>query len=92
MRYWIWVWWIMSQKKIRKRVTIDTKDFLAGIQALTVYYEQKSVDFLVIKEQFGENHPATISVFEELNTLGDILNHFSTLVGDQIKGEGENFN
>jgi hypothetical protein len=82
----------MSQTKIRKRVGIDTKDFLAGIQALTVFYEQKANDFLAIKEQFGEEHPATISVLEELTTLSDILNHFSTLVGDQLKGEGENFN
>lgn len=82
----------MSQKKIKKRVSVDSKDFLAGIQALNVFYEQKSNDFLVIKQQFGDEHPATLAVFEELNTLGDILNHFSTLVGDQMKGEGENFN
>ena len=82
----------MSQKKNKKNVVVDTKDMLAGIQALTVFYEQKVNDFSAIKEQFGEQHPATIQVLEEMTTLSDILNHFSNLVGDQIKNENGTLN
>ena len=82
----------MSQKKSRKNVVVDTKDMLAGIQALTVFYEQKVQDFAAIKEQFGEMHPASVQVFEELTTLGDILSHFSNLVGDQLKDDNGNLN
>lgn len=82
----------MSQKKARKNVIVDTKDMLAGIQALTVFYEQKVEDFTAIRDQFGDEHPATIQVLEEMTTLGDILNHFSNLVVGQIQGEGEGLN
>ena len=84
----------MSQKKNkqRRRVVVDSKDFLAGIQALTIFYEEKVEAFSAIREQYGEQHPATIAMLEEMETLGNILNFFSGLVGTQLKGEGENLN
>ena len=84
----------MSQKKRkqRKRVVVDTKDLLAGIQALTIFYEEKVEAFTAIREQYGEQHPATIAMLEEMDTLGNILNFFTELVGTQLKGEGGNLN
>lgn len=82
----------MSQKKTKKRVIVETNDMLAGIQALTVFYEQKVQAFAAIREEFGDDDPVTMTIFEEVETLGNILNHFSNLVGDQLKGEGESFN
>ena len=82
----------MSQTKHKKRVSVNTKELLAGIQALTIFYEEKTDAFIDIKEEYGNEHPATIALFEEVNTLGDILNYFSSLVGDQLKNNGERYN
>lgn len=81
----------MSQKRI-KNVVVDAKDLLAGIQALTIFYEDKVTTFSMIKEQYGEQDPATIALLEEVTTLSDILNFFTSLAGGQLKRNGEHFN
>lgn len=85
----------MSQtrnKKQKKHVVIDTKDLLGGIQALTIFYEEKVEAFTQIKAQYGDDHPATQAMFDEIETLGNIVNFFTGLTGTQLKGEGEHFN
>ena len=80
----------MSQKKAN--IVVDTKELLVGIQALTIFYENKMSVYTVVREQYGEDNPATIELLEEVTTLSDILNFFTGLAGDQLKGEGEQFN
>lgn len=82
----------MSQKKSKKQLVVNTKDFLGGIQALNIFYEEKMAAFEAIRQQYGEQHPATIAMLEELDILGNILNFFSGLVQGQVKPEGEHFN
>lgn len=80
----------MSQtknKKQKRHVVVETKDLLAGIQALTIFYEEKVEAFTQIKAQFGDEHPATQAMMDELDTLGNILNFFTGLTGTQLKGE-----
>lgn len=79
-------------RKVKKNVVVDTKDLLAAIQALTIFYEQKVQAFTAIREEYGEDHPATAALYEEIDTLGNILNFFTGLVGEQVKRDGEHFN
>ena len=83
----------MSQKKSKRErhVVIKRKDFLAGIQALTIYYEDRTNVFLSVKQQFGDEHPATIEMFQELTDLGNIVNFLSGLVNEKPPDTG-NFN
>lgn len=82
----------MSQVKPKKLTTVNTKDFLAGIQALNIFYEEKTNAFIEFKEQYGENHPVVEQLLEELNTLSDLLNFFSSLAGDQLQNGGDHYN
>ena len=78
----------MSQKKVSKpkTVIVNRKNLLAAIQALTIFYEDKSNAFLAIKTEFGDEHPATIAMFEELDTLGNILNFITSLMNEKPEG------
>ena len=84
----------MSQKKIkrRKKLVVDTKDFLGGIQALNVFYEEKVAAFEANRNQYGDQHPATISMLEEMDMLSNIISFFSGLVEGQVKSEGDILN
>jgi hypothetical protein len=84
----------MSQKKLKKRernVVIKRKDFLAGIQALTVYHQDRTNVFLSVKEQFGDQHPATLEMFQEITDLGNILNFLTGLI-NETNSNTETFN
>ena len=82
----------MSQTKTKKHVVIEIEKFLGGIQALNVFNSEKVEAFTQIREQYGDQHPATLAMLDELDTLSNIINFFSELTGTQIKGEGEHFN
>jgi len=81
----------MSQKKRKKNVVVDSKEFLAGIQALTIYYERKVQEYTQVKMQLNDER-INESMLEDLEILGDVLNHLTTLVGDQLKNEGDSLN
>lgn len=82
----------MSQKKTKKRVVIDTEQFLAGVQALNIFYSEKVEAYTQIREQYGDDNPVTLAMYDEIETLGNILNFLSELTGTQLKGEGEHLN
>lgn len=84
----------MSQKKNKqpKKLSINTKDFLAGTQALNIFYEEKVATLESLKNQLGEDHPAYFTLLEEIDNLANILNFFSSMVNGQVNGEGEHLN
>lgn len=81
-----------NKKKPNVNFVIDKKEFLAGLQALTIYCEDKTNTYIAIRDDLGEDHPATQQLLEEVSTVSDILNYFSTIIKSQNDGSGEHFN
>lgn len=76
-------------KKASKNIIIKRKEFLAGIQALAIYYEERTNFFISVKQQFGDDHPAVQDLLQELNDLGNIVSFFSDLVNENQPNTGK---
>lgn len=73
-------------KKVKKpsdHIIVRKKDLLAGIQALTVFYEDETNTYVAIKNDLGDQHPATVQLSERIQTLGNIIDFLSDLVQEK---------
>jgi hypothetical protein len=83
----------MSSNKRKKKsphIIIKRKDFLAGIQALTVYYEDETNTYVAIRKDLGAEHPATVQLNERIQTLGNIIDFLSDLIKEKTKNDSLN--
>lgn len=74
---------IKKGKKPSDHIIVRKKDLLAGIQALTVFYEDETSTYVAIRNDLGEKHPATVQLSERIQTLGNIIDFLSDLVQER---------
>jgi hypothetical protein len=66
--------------KIRDNLVINKKEFLDGMKALAIFHEEKMNTFIAIRQDLGDEHPATQQMFDEIDNLSNILTYFSSLL------------
>jgi hypothetical protein len=81
-----------SNKKEKNNFLVNRKKFLAGVQALTIFLQDKTNVYLQVRKELGDEHPAVEQMREELDTLESMVNFFSELVRDQNTGDSNHYN
>lgn len=83
-----------KKKPVTKRelLTVDKKNFVAAVQALTIFHQDKTNTYIAIREDLGTEHPATTQLEEELDTLASIISFLSDLIQNQNSSNSGQYN
>jgi hypothetical protein len=86
-----------SKKKVKKLkqpelLTVDKKNFVAAVQALTIFHQDKTDTYIAIRDDLGPEHAATAQLEEELDTLASIISFLSDLIQNQNVKGSQHFN
>lgn len=81
-----------NRKKKKKNFLVNREAFLAGIQGLSIFFQDKTNLYLQVRADLGDEHPASIQLRDELDALESILNFFCDLVKDQNVGNSSSYN
>lgn len=79
-------------KPKRQLLSIDKENFVAAIQALSIYHQDKTNIFIEIQNEYGKEHPAALELGADLETLSSIISFLSDLTQTRNSKSSEHYN